>query len=163
MTLLRLLYRNQVKMSFSLVLQSSEHRFTPLHSLSLAVHSFPFLLHTAYASIKSGYSWIPRSHAPALLFKTIPRARSLSLVVMTAGGFCSLSPGKCLTSQQAGVSTAQVSTLASVSLKSQRLMRLATFKTGCMETLRGGTRRGVWRNSHLISARILLSESCINV
>ena len=112
---------------------------------------------------KGGYSWMPRTHAPSVLFTTYtPRSlekfsgidggRILLAIAgtvfdVTAGrGF--YGPGKCSLSLQ---------------LPRQRKVADEYVKMGCTGILRVGMRRGVWRNNRLMLARLTLSLCALSI
>jgi len=117
---------------------------------------------TPPSEFKAGYSWMPRSHAPALLFTTYT-PRTLTKCSGNNGGRILLAIAGTVFDVTAGRGFYGPGEYTLPLFPGQRLRRLTTSKTGCMETLRGGMHRGVWRNSHLIPARILLSESGVDV
>jgi len=117
---------------------------------------------TPPTEFKAGYSWMPRNHAPALLFTTYT-PRSLTKFNGQDGGRILLAIARTVFDVTAGRGFYGPGEYSLPHQVVRALFVVLTeyycFKTGCMGTLRGGTHQGVWRSSRLISAR---SRSCLS-
>jgi membrane-associated progesterone receptor component len=103
------------------------------------------------AEFKAGYSWRPRSHAPALLFTTFT-PRTLTKFNGIDGGRILLAIAGTVFDVTAGrgfYGPGKIKKLYSFLLFAQK----GRLKMGCTVTLRGEMRPAVWRNSLSISVR----------
>jgi hypothetical protein len=104
---------------------------------------------TPPTEFKAGYSWMPRSHAPALLFKTYT-PHSLAKFSGQDGGRILLAIAGTVFDVTAGrgfYGPGELSSPPSIFLEQRWL---TTFEMACMGTLRDGMRRGVWQSSRSI-------------
>jgi hypothetical protein len=106
--------------------------------------------HSIPNEFKAGYTWMPRAHAPTVLFRTYT-PRTLAQFDGRDGGRILLAiQGTVLTSRPGETFTGPVShyTHTHADRPHSDVIR---GQTACMATLRGATHHAAWRSSHSIS------------
>ena len=119
---------------------------------------------TPPTEFKGGYSWMPRNHAPSVLFTTYT-PRSLAKFSGLDGGRILLAIAGTVFDVTAGrgfYGPGECSFLLFLRFPLQRKVTDEPLKMECTGILRDGMRRGVWPNNRLMLARLALSLRAVD-